>query len=329
MKKHNFVADFNPVWWARNPHVQTILPVLTKIPSPKLTRQRLELDDGDFIDLDWLKKPEENQPIVVIVHGLEGSSQSHYARRILADCQQQNIAAVVHHHRGCSGEHNRLARSYHSGDTVDLKITLKLLKDTYPSSPIWAVGYSLGGNVLAKYQGEEAEKSLIKRCVIVSAPLQLDACAKRLEKGFSKVYQSYLIKQLQVKVKAKATDPSMSQSISVQANEVAAMNTFYKMDNMYTAPMHGYLDVHDYYRRASGKQFLMAITNPTLIIHAQDDPFMNDDVIPSNNQVSSAVKYELHQRGGHVGFIESGTPWKPKYYLEKRILNFLQGSVSC
>lgn len=316
---------YMPPWWAKSPHIQTILPVFTKVANPTLQRQRLELPDGDFIDLDWQGSPQEGAPIIVIIHGLEGSSQSHYAKRLLLACKEQQLTAVVHHHRSCSGENNRLARSYHSGDTDDLQFSLALLQQTYPQSPLLAVGYSLGGNVLTKYQGEYQNDSLLTRAVVVSAPLQLSACAKRLENGFSKVYQNHLIKQLQQKITQKLADPDLASCIPLTQMQVAQLHTFYDFDDKVTAPLHGFTGVDDYYTRASGLPFVSRITKPTLILHAKDDPFMTDDVIPHPSQISEHVEYELHPYGGHVGFIEGGTPWKPRYYLERRIVDFLLG----
>ncbi len=321
--KNKYSARFSTPWWAKSPHVQTILPVFTKVPKPELMRERLELDDGDFIDLDWLAKPKKGQPLVVLIHGLEGSAESHYIRRMLYTCQQQGLAALVHHHRSCSGENNRLARSYHSGDIGDLSANLSRLKQNYPDSPLFAVGYSLGGNVLAKYQGEMGENSLVARAVVVSAPLALGACAKRLESGFSKIYQRHLIKQLQQKTRDKLANQSQAKHMPVDEASLAKLNTFYQFDDQVTAPLHGFTNVQDYYSRASGLQFLNAIARPTLIIHAADDPFMTHDVIPSANHLSSHIEYELHHKGGHVGFIEGGSPFKPKYYLERRAIDFL------
>lgn len=314
---------FTPPWWARNPHIQTILPVLTKVNRPQLTRQRLELDDGDFIDLDWLGTPTRGQPIVILVHGLEGSADSHYIRRLLTMLADRHICAVVHHHRSCSGVTNRLARSYHSGDTQDLHTSLTMIAAQYPNSPISAVGYSLGGNVLTKYLGERREASLVNAGVIVSAPLQLGACATRLKSGFSKVYQSYLIKQLQQKVHDKLSISSLNTQMPVTQAEVAQLTTFHLFDDKVTAPLHGFTGVEDYYQRASGFPYLRHITKPTLVIHAKDDPFMNDEVIPAHDDLAPAVTYELQANGGHVGFINGGSPLNPKYYLEKRILHFL------
>lgn len=314
---------FSPPWWAKNPHIQTILPVLTKVDRPVLQRERLELADGDFIDLDWQGTPEAKQPILVIIHGLEGSAESHYARRILAASKASGLCAVVHHHRSCSGELNRLPRGYHSGDTEDLHCTLQHLKSHFPNNPLLAVGYSLGGNVLIKYQGEQQELSLIDKAVAISAPLQLGSCANRLEKGFSKVYQSYLIKQLQQKMHGKVAKPELSTLMPIVKHDIDSLTTFYAFDDKVTAPLHGFDGVDDYYNRASGMPYLSRITKPILVIHAKDDPFMTEAVIPAREQLSQQVQYELHENGGHVGFIDGGSPWRPRYYLEKRILNFL------
>ena len=313
---------FSPAWWLKNTHIQTILPVLTKVKKAPTIRQRLELNDGDFIDLDWTRKPAPSQPILLILHGLEGCADSHYVRRMLNAANNRDISACVHHHRGCSGEPNRLARTYHSGDTHDLMATLTLLKQQYPQSPIWAAGYSLGGNVLAKYLGETQEKSLVDKAVVVSAPFQLSACAKRLEKGFSKIYQSYLLKQLHEKIRNKIKHPNLGKRMPVTDEQVEKLNTFYAFDDKVTAPLHGFTDAEDYYQQASGLSFLKRIATNTLIIHAKDDPFMTDAVIPQQHQLSAVIDYELHPQGGHVGFVSGGLPWKPTFYLEPRILGF-------
>lgn len=322
------MRPFLPPWWAKNPHVQTILPVLTKVDLPVLSRQRLELSDGDFIDLDWLGDPCNASSIIVILHGLEGSSDSHYVRRLLRDCYRLGLCAVVHHHRGCSGETNRLARSYHSGDTQDISHTLAYLQQHFPQAKLHAVGYSLGGNVLVKYLGEQQGNSAIDRAVVVSAPLQLSACAKRLEKGFSTVYQWHLIKQLRQKVIDKLNNRTLSNKTSVNQaaitlKQVGKLKTFYQFDHQVTAPLHGFEGVDDYYAKSSGLGYLSKINRPTLVIHAADDPFMTADVIPAINQLGTDVTYELHPHGGHVGFIDGGTPLKPRFYLEQRILHFL------
>ncbi|QSX34362.1 hydrolase [Shewanella avicenniae] len=310
---------FKAPWWAKSPHLQTILPVLTKPPLPAFKRERVELADGDFIDLDWLNDWHEGAPIVVVVHGLEGSAKSHYARRIMHYCRQAKLNAVVHHHRGCSGEANRLPRSYHSGDTADLHNSLTLIKQRYPQQPLWAVGYSLGGNVLAKYQAEQQQRSLVDAAVIVSAPLMLASCSRKLEQGFSRVYQRYLLKQLQQKMRAK-----QRQHPQITHANIDELNTFYRFDDQLTAPLHGFANADDYYQQSSAKPLIEQICRPTLILHAADDPFMSEAVLLNANALPAAVTYELCPQGGHVGFINGGTPWRPRYYLEQRIIGFLQ-----
>ncbi|MFQ6372584.1 hydrolase [Shewanella sp. YIC-542] len=312
---------FTPPWWGRNPHLQTILPVLTKIPGLALERQRLELPDGDFIDLDFLARPRPGEPLLVILHGLEGSADSHYARRMLQACAQRQLACVVHHHRGCSGEANRLPRSYHSGDTADIAQTLQFLARHYPQSPLLAVGYSLGGNVLAKYQAEQGMGSLLQRAAVVSAPLALASCAHKLERGFSRIYQRHLLRQLQQKMRQKLCQSATASNADMQA--LQQLHTFYQFDDKVTAPLHGFAGAADYYAKASALPLLHKIARPTLFIHAKDDPFMDEAVIPPPQQLPSCVQYELYPYGGHVGFINGGTPWRPRYFLEQRLLRYL------
>ena len=315
--------------WAKNPHVQTILPSILPGPSMTLRRERMELVDGDFIDLDWVDAGEQPKRIVVIFHGLEGSSKSPYVQRLIKRCIEHNVCTVVHHHRSCSGENNRLARSYHSGETGDMKKTLQHIQSLYPGAHIDAVGYSLGGNALAKHLGEQQEASLVDRAVIVSAPLQLSACAKRLEGGFSTIYQRRLIKQLHRKTTEKLNNPKLRDAMPLDPDKVKQLKTFYDFDDQVTAPLHGFIDVHDYYAQCSGLPFLASITIPTLIMHAADDPFMTDAVIPKPEQLSEHITYELYAQGGHVGFISGGTPLRPKFFLEGRIADYLKISPAC
>jgi len=310
--------------WAKNRHVQTILPTILQGPSMPLRRERIELADGDFIDLDWLNAGDQPKRIVVVFHGLEGSSKSPYVRRLMKRCSDHGVSSVVHHHRSCSGENNRLARSYHSGETGDMQKTLLHIRGLYPAAHIDAVGYSLGGNALAKYLGEQQEASLVDRAVIVSAPLQLSACAKRLEGGFSTIYQRRLIKQLHRKTAEKLGNPKLRDSMPLDADKVRHLKTFYDFDDQVTAPLHGFDDVHDYYQKCSGMQFLSSVMMPTLIMHAADDPFMTDAVIPMPEELSEQVSYELYAHGGHVGFISGGSPLRPRFFLEERIASYLE-----
>ncbi|WP_028115677.1 hydrolase [Ferrimonas senticii] len=310
-------ARFAPSVWWRNPHIQTIWPVICKPKlAPALKRQRLELDDGDFIDLDWLAQPSPGQPLLLLIHGLEGGADSHYIRRMLLSAQAHGLATVVMHQRSCSGEPNRLLRSYHSGASDDLKRVIDHLHLRFGDHPLWALGYSLGANQLLKYLGEQRQHSLLARAAAVSPPLDLAACAKRMERGFSRVYQRHLIKRLQRKTAQKLKDfPEFS-----LAKPLSQLNTFYQFDDAVTAPTNGFAGAADYYQQASGKPFVADIVTPTLLLHAIDDPFMTTAVVPE--QISTSVTMELHPRGGHVGFIAGGWPWAPQFYLEPRLLQF-------
>ncbi|USD37922.1 MULTISPECIES: hydrolase [Ferrimonas] len=315
-------SRFQPSRWWRNPHLQTIWPLLTKPQSLPLRRHTLALDDGDFVHLDWMGQPQPLAPITVILHGLEGDRDSHYVRRMLHSLAQQDQVGVVVHQRSCSGVMNALPRTYHSGETGDLAQVLTHLTQRYPGHPLRAVGYSLGANVLCKYLGETGDASLLERGVAVSPPLDLAACASRMERGFSRVYQHYLLKKLRHKIHQKLAGPHGPQ-IPVTASQCQQLVTFYQFDHQVTAPLHGFASADDYYRRASGKQFLSTVQRPLLLLHAADDPFMTEAVIPAAHELSESVTLELCPRGGHVGFISHGPPWRPQFYLEPRIQSFL------
>lgn len=318
----NSSCQFMPPWWAKNKHLQTILPVLTKPKSAQLTRHRLELADGDFIDLDISQNNSQAKAILLIVHGLEGSAQSHYARRMIHQCLQHDVLAIVHHHRGCSGESNRLARAYHSGEIEDLTNSVNVIHQQYPDLPLFAIGYSLGGNMLTKYL-VHTPQTPIQRAAMISAPFQLSCSAKRLEQGFSKVYQQYLLKQLKQKVRVKLTQEAIAPDLAKLAQDLEKFHRFYDFDEHITAPLHGFKNAQDYYQQSSTVQQLGQLPIPSLILHAEDDPFMDESVIPNQDSLPDFIHYELHSHGGHVGFINGGTPWRPQYYLEQRVIDFL------
>ena len=285
---------------------------------PKMKRERLELADGDFIDVDI--SDGIGQSTVLLLHGLEGSIDSHYIRGLAHQLIEQGRRVAVMHFRSCSGENNRLARSYHSGVSEDLQLVLELLacKAIIIDS---IVGYSLGGNVLLKWLGEQHKNHQVKAAVAVCAPLLLNECADAIEKGFSKFYLARLLSSL--KVKAKQKKRMFPASLAIGAAEIRQISTFWEFDELVTAPLHGFAGATDYYDRVSGQQFLKAIQLPTLIIHAKDDPFMNTNVIPAPNQLSAKVRFELADYGGHVGFVSGQFPWNARYYLEERIPEFL------
>lgn len=228
------------------------------------------------------------------------------------------------HFRGCSGELNRLPRLYHSGETGDPLYVLETLRRRFPDTPLAAVGYSLGGNALLKLLGELGNRSPLTTAVAVSVPMRLDICADRINSGISRLYQRRLLKSMiGACVKKHARSP-LPANIDVSA--VARSRSFWEFDDTFTARIHGFSDVHDYYRQSSSRQFLKDIVTPTLIIQAEDDPLTSADVIPAADELSPAVTLELSRYGGHVGFVE-GPPWKPGYWLEQRIVRHLDQTL--
>jgi predicted alpha/beta-fold hydrolase len=233
-------------------------------------------------------------------------------------------STVLMHFRGCSGKPNRLPRSYHSGDTADAAAWLKSLKNRYPNAPLFAIGYSLGGNMLLKLLGEQGSNSLLDVAVSVSAPLQLDVSAGRMERGFSRLYQYYLLRGLKAKLVKKYMSHPMESLLGTKVETIKKISNFHTFDDLYTAPIHGFVSADDYYRRSSAKQYLGNIGTPTLIVQALDDPFMTEEILPGSSELSKAITLEVYPHGGHVGFV-SGTLWKPEYWLESRVPEYFSG----
>jgi uncharacterized protein len=318
-------SAFEPAWWLSHSHLQTLWATLFRRgPRPALHRERLELVDGDFLDLDWLARSGRtcapDRPTVLILHGLEGSSRSPYAWGMMDALGQWGWNAVVVHFRGCSGEPNRTARRYHSGETGDLAATVEHLISAHGIRTLAAVGFSLGGNVLVKWLGETGADNPLRCAVAVSAPLVLERCAERLERGFSRAYQWWLMRSMRASVLSQF---SSDRGCPIDRDRVRRSRTFREFDDLVTAPLHGFADADDYYARASGRQFLARIRIPTLLVHARDDPFMYPDVMPARDELASWVELDAPSRGGHVGFVSGRLPWRPRYWLEERAPQFL------
>lgn len=315
-------SEFRRAWWLPGAHLQTLWPNLVR-PTPRvhLRRERLELPDGDFLDLDWTGPTDG--PLVLILHGLEGSIKSHYAAGLMRELCAAGLEAVLMHFRGCSGEPNRLARSYHSGETGDLAYVLARLRERYPQRAMAAVGYSLGGNVLLKWLGESGRDAQLQQAVAVSVPFDLGRCADRLDQGFSRLYQAHLLRRL--KRSAQRKFRRLPPPIDLDA--VIRARSFREFDDCATSLLHGFADASDYYRRCSSRPFLTRIRVPTLILHAADDPFMAEDVIPTEDELSAAVTLEWSPGGGHVGFVSGALPLRGRYWLEERIVDHLGGAL--
>ncbi len=320
---------FRPAAWLPGGHLQTLFgPLFRRAPDLHRERQRLSLADGDFIDLDWYGPDQPHAPWVILLHGLTGSSDSLY---VLG--QQQALArigwrSVAVNWRGCSGEPNHLPRGYHSGASDDLAEVVKQIRSMAgPQRSLAAVGYSLGANVLLKYLGECGSDSDLCAAAAVSVPFRLDQCADRLGRGFSRVYQARFMRQMVAYVANKQLAFARNAREQEHARLVAlgsleGMSTFWEFDERVTAPLHGYASAADYYKRCSSRYFLGDIVTPTLIVQSSDDPFVFPRSLPEPEELSTATTFELHTRGGHVGFVE-GSPWRPRFYLERRLPQWL------
>ncbi|ALP39699.1 hydrolase [Aeromonas schubertii] len=315
-------SRFRTPWWALNPHLQTILPKWLRRMPARFIAERFELSDGDFVDLAWSGAvTPDNRPLIVVFHGLEGSIHSHYAKGLFTHLQQQGREAVLMHFRGCSGEPNRHLEAYHSGAIRDAQELIAELSRRFAGKPLIAIGFSLGGNMLVNLLARACPAALTA-AVVVSAPLQLESCADRVNQGFSRVYQTYLLRTMRRNLLSKIRQQQRA-SERWQPKQVEQIATLRDFDERVTAPLHGFESASHYYQRCSGLPLLAQIPIPTLILHAADDPFMSQSVIPRPEQLSPQVRYELSRRGGHVGFLH-GTPWRPRFWLDERIDQWLQ-----
>ncbi len=312
-------AGFTPPAWLRNPHLQTLWPaVFRRRPVLPLVRERLELADGDFIDL--ARVPAAG-PSVLVLHGLEGSLRSHYALPLMAALQRSGLEPVFMHLRGCSGEPNRLTRSYHSGAIEDLAEVLALLADR--GRPVAAaIGFSLGGNLLLRYLGVHGPAARLRAAVAVSVPFMLSAAADRLEQGASRLYQHYLLAHLKTSYRRKFIH--LPPPLRV---DLARIRTLRAWDEQITAPLNGFAGADDYYARCSCHGVLAGITTPTLIVHSMDDPFLYPENVPRPDQVGPGVHLAVQTHGGHVGFVEGRLPWRTTSLVDRLAPAFLCGQL--
>jgi len=288
-------------------HFQTIAAALFPPPRVPLERQRWESPDGDFIDVDFAGPPQAAR-VLVLLHGLEGGSDSHYARSLAARFGEAGWRVAIPHWRGCSGEPNRLPRAYHSGDSEELDWLLARL-----AAPLDALGVSLGGNVLLKWLGErgEAARARVRRAAAVSAPLDLAAAAGTLDRGLNRLlYTRMFLDTLKPKSLAKlARFPGL-----YDATRLRRAKTFREFDGLVTAPLHGFRDAEHYWRVSSSGQYLGGIRVPTLLLNARNDPFLPEAALAAAASAAPCVQVELPERGGHVGF--------PANWLARRLIAF-------
>lgn len=316
---------FDPPAWPRGPHLQTLVArLLRPTRSVRFRRERWETPDGDFLDLDFAGEAEadERSPVVLVLHGLEGCSDSGYVRQLCAELAARGMRAAALNFRSRGGEPNRLRRFYHSGETGDTAFVLGRLRERWPRVPIGAVGFSLGGNALVKLLGErgEAARELLDAAVAVSVPYDLAAGADALEEGLGRMYTAYFLRSLRRSVRSKQEARGHDYGLE-ELSDVRSLRAF---DDAFTAPVHGFRDADDYYRRSSAARFLPEVRVPTLVIQARDDPFLPESALPldairSNPWIVDAVS----RRGGHVGFLEGVVPWRPRFWAEEAAADFL------
>jgi len=307
----------------KNPHLQTILPLLYSNKKAGYLHEDFYFEDGDFTEVVYSENPKSKtfEHVSVLFHGLGGSIDSHYIQRLMQTLSETGHLCVLMHFRGCGMKTNESKRSYHAGETGDADSLIQTLKKEHPQAKLHAIGYSLGANMLLKLLSTYKDRSPLESAVCVSAPLELEICTRHLSKGFAKVYQKYLLKGLKKSLLSKAKKYDLESEWGLTSEVIKNIKSIYEFDDIYTAPAHGFKDANDYYTKNSSKQFLKEIQTPTLMIHAIDDPFMPDSVLPTKDQLSPYVQLELSDNGGHVGFIQ-GSVFKPSFWLDHRIKSF-------
>lgn len=301
--------QFRAPWWQPGGHVQTIWAALCAKggESPAWRRERWDTPDGDFIDIDFSSGlTSASAPTLVLFHGLEGSSSSHYAKALAQVCAQRGWHLAVPHFRGCSGEPNRLLRAYHSGDSDEVDWILRRLQQS-ASGELLAMGVSLGGNALARWAGlqQQAAAELVKGAAVICAPLDLVAGGVNLGQGLNRwIYTPMFMRTLVPKALAK-----WQQSPGVFDRErLQRARTLHDFDDVFTAPVHGFRDADDYWSRASAKPLLQQVAVPLLLLNARNDPFVPAHSLPRPDEVSATVQLWQPPHGGHVGFASGAWP---------------------
>ena len=312
-------SDYKPWGLFKNAHIQTIYPPLfRKVRNVNYIRERISTPDHDFIDLDWSRI--DGDKAVIVLHGLEGHSQRSYVLGMIRALNSRGWDAVAFNFRGCSGQPNRLLRSYHCGATEDLQTVVHHVIDHYPYACISLVGFSVGGNLTLMYLGEKKYtiSPLIKCAAAVSVPCDLESSADKLAAPSNILYMKRFLKMFHDKIRVKMR--MMPDEID-DAN-YHSIRTFKDFDERYTAPIHGFSSAEDYWTQCSCKQFLPGIEIPVLLVSARDDPFLGKECYPVEEASNSRHLYfEMPDHGGHVGFVDFRS--NGEYWHEKRIAAFV------
>ncbi|PKO34740.1 MAG: alpha/beta hydrolase [Betaproteobacteria bacterium HGW-Betaproteobacteria-7] len=310
--------------WLPGGHAQTLWPLLIKPRPLPLRRERWETPDGDFIDVDHLDGP-PGSPLLVLFHGLEGSSRSHYAISTARACQQAGWHCVLPHFRGCSGELNRRPRAYHSGDSTEIDWILRRLQAADGGRPVHAAGVSLGGNALLKWAGERGASAaeVVSGVAAVCPPLDLAACGHHLANGFNRLYTQHFLGSL----KARSADRLALFPGLFDESRMRRASNLFQFDDVVTGPIHGFAGADDYWARSSAKPWLATIEVPTLVVNPKNDPFLPAHHLPRPSEVGPRVSLEQPATGGHVGFVSGSFPGNLDW-LPQRLLHFFLSEMS-
>ncbi|MDJ0365753.1 alpha/beta fold hydrolase [Hymenobacter sp. H14-R3] len=319
-------STYRPTALLANGHLQTIAAsVLRRVPEVRYQRERLELPDGDFVDLDWsLAGAQPSNRLVVISHGLEGDSSRPYVRGMARALNQAGFDALAWNYRGCGGETNRLLRAYHLGDTDDLAAVIDYAAHVKNYPALFLTGFSAGGNVTLKYLGENAARvpAQVRRAAVFSVPTDLKASSVQISRWQNRVYLRRFMSSLRAKMREKAAHlPGQ-----LDLTQLDALRSFPEFDAHYTAPLHGFASADDYYEQAASGRYLAGISIPTLLVNALNDPFLTATCFPRAAAEASPFFYlETPAEGGHVGFNENGPAGS--YYSERRAVDFFTRAV--
>ncbi len=302
---------FTPSWWAFNGHLHTVISSFSEVKTIHVERIEIDTPDEDFLEID-LVDLKNDQPIVALFHGLEGSSERFYIRKLMHDLQKTGFSSAALNFRGCGSRLNNQRRFYHSGETSDYMVFFSWIKSRFPEKPIYAVGFSLGGNALIKSLGEEGDYHPVTKSVAVSPPYDLKAGSLNLEHGFNKVYAYRFLRTLAEKLDQKRTIYPDLPTFDGK--------TIYQFDDQVTAPIHGFDGADHYYDTCSSKRFLEDVKKPLLLIHSKEDTLCPLEFAPFNViEESPFISTIFTKKGGHVGFISSPPNW-----LNETILSWLQ-----
>lgn len=323
------VPPYRPAWFVPGRHLRTLWgKFVRRRPRIPVAIEQWPTPDDDVVSVHRLNGP-AGGPMLVLLHGLEGSPNSHYARGMLARARALGWSATALVFRTCGGEMNRTRRFYHSGETTDLDFVIRRLTSEDPDTPIVLAGFSLGGNVMLKWLGERgtAVPPTVRAAAAVSVPYDLARGSRYINQGFARVYERHFLRSLVRKTREKRTRfPDIVPDV-----DLTALRTMWDFDDAVTAPVHGFRDATDYYDRSSSLRWLDRVRVPTLLVSAADDPFLPREVLDEVRtaaQSNPALHCEFLEHGGHVGFIAGNLPWRPLYWAESRVVDFLSAHLS-